>query len=295
MIKKQTNNQSNKIFILLIFILWFIPAVSFSAEMFFDTQKNDFGINEEFLIRVFVDTENVSVNAIEGKIQFPLDLLELKEVRDGNSSINFWIEKPEITSSGPIVFSGITAGGFSGTDKYIFSLVFKSKKSGRGSVELKDIQILINDGNGTKVDTKVSSLVFSVSEKASSVLGDLAIKDTHPPENFLPNISNDPSIFDGKYFIVFSTQDKGSGVDHYEVREGFWSEYEVAESPYLLEDQSLTKKIYVKAVDKNKNEITVAVTAQNYVRWYQDYLIISIIMLLIMFLFFQKKWQKNTR
>lgn len=288
-------NLNKKIFILLVAITSLFPAVSFSADIFFDTQKSNFGINEEFLVKVFVDTENVSVNAIEGEVLFPVDILELKEVRDGNSSINFWIEKPKITSGESVVFSGITAGGFSGGDKYIFSLVFKSKKIGKGTVDLKDIQVLINDGNGTKIDTKITPLVFSVSEKPSSSSGDLVVDDTYPPENFLPNISNDPSILDGYYFVVFSTQDKGSGVSYYEVKEGFWGDYKKAESPYLLEDQSLTKKVYVKAVDKNGNERVVELSPVNRTKWYQDYVFISIIILLGLILFFQKKWLKNSR
>jgi len=60
---------------------------------------------------------------------------------------------------------------------------------------------------------------------------------------------------DGKYFLVFSTQDKGSGVDHYEVREGRFGGFSEVSSPYILKYQSLDKKIFVKAIDKFGNEI----------------------------------------
>ncbi len=287
-------NFLKSLFIFVTLLVWFIPKPSFSAEMFFQTEKILYGKNEDFIVKVFLDTDSVSVNAVEGKIVFD-DVLEIKEIIDGNSSINFWIEKPSNNLKGEIVFSGITAGGFNGQEKFLFSVIFKAKQEGKAIINFKDAKVLKNDGIGTSVVVKKTPLDISISNDSSSIKEIVSIDDNNPPEDFKPSIGIDPSIFDSKYFVVFSTQDKGSGIDHYEVREGFWGEYKVAESPYVLEDQSLTKKIYVKAVDKNKNELTVVVTAQNYIRWYQDYLIISIIMLLVMFLFFQKKWQRNTQ
>ncbi|HHE65575.1 MAG TPA: hypothetical protein ENL09_06080 [Bacteroidetes bacterium] len=91
----------------------------------------------------------------------------------------------------------------------------------------------------------------------------------------------DPNIYDGKYFIVFSTVDKQTGLDHYEILEitpeelekikkedggianffnklfGKWEEkssWKEGESPYLLADQSLGSVIKVKAIDKAGNE-----------------------------------------
>jgi len=87
-----------------------------------------------------------------------------------------------------------------------------------------------------------------------------AMIDTIPPEEFEPQIGQDPTMYDGKYFLSFIAQDKTSGVDHYEVTEVPWfsfkktKEGKVVQSPYLLEDQRLRKVIKVKAVDKAGNE-----------------------------------------
>lgn len=86
-----------------------------------------------------------------------------------------------------------------------------------------------------------------------------AMIDATPPEEFTPEVSQDSTVFEGKYFLSFSTTDKTSGVDHYEILEtrnqkienGTWK---VGGSPYLLGDQSLQSKILVKAVDKAGNE-----------------------------------------
>ena len=91
-----------------------------------------------------------------------------------------------------------------------------------------------------------------------------AMIDSTRPEEFRPEIGEDPSIFEGKYFLSFATTDKTSGIDYYEILEiderGFKrgtkkeAEWKMGESPYLLEDQSLQSIIKVKAVDKAGNE-----------------------------------------
>ncbi len=283
-----------KSFVIILLSLCFLPAVSFAAEMFLSSDKSTYGQGEEFLVQVYLNTEDVSVNAVGGALVFPTDTLELKEIRDGNSAINFWVEKPSGTTNGNITFSGITAGGFTGTKKFLFGAVFKTKASGAGSINFKDIQVLQNDGAGTAVATVASPFTFTISNEAASSPANLKVVDIDPPENFTPFIAHDPSIFNGKYFLVFSAIDKGVGIDHYEVREGIWSDYVVAESPYLLKDQSLRKDIVVKAVDRYGNKRLAKVKAQNPSFNFEKMLIFGII-LVICFLIGKKIWSKYAR
>jgi four helix bundle protein len=86
-----------------------------------------------------------------------------------------------------------------------------------------------------------------------------AMIDTTKPEEFKPEIAE----IEGKKYLVFSTTDKISGVDHYEIatlNQGgiFFNakpklEWKVGKNPYLLGDQKLSK-IFVKAIDKAGNE-----------------------------------------
>jgi len=79
-----------------------------------------------------------------------------------------------------------------------------------------------------------------------------AMVDATSPEAFRLETGRDPSLFEGKYFLSFATQDKMSGIDYYEIKEGK-RDFKKATSPYLLEDQSLGKKIIVRAYDKAGN------------------------------------------
>ncbi len=250
--------------ILFVFLLaYFLPATSLAAQIFLTANKNNFVQNEDFLVKISLNTENVPVNAVEGTVVFPTDLLDLKEIRDGNSAINFWVERPHADQEGQVVFSGITTGGFSGPDIFLFSLVLHSKAQGSGMVATQNLKVLQNDGLGTEVFTAPNPFIFSVSSEKSDSENNLTVQDSDPPEDFTPYVAQDPSIYDGKYFVVFSTVDKGVGIDHYEIHEGFLTDYEPAVSPYLLKDQDLSKNIYIRAVDKSGNQRLEEISMRN--------------------------------
>lgn len=93
-----------------------------------------------------------------------------------------------------------------------------------------------------------------------------AMIDTTIPEPFELKVGKGPSIFEGKYFLSFAVQDKMSGVDYYEVKEGK-RDWERAVSPYLLEDQSLAKKITVRTYDKAGNYQTAEIKPPSKITW----------------------------
>lgn len=283
-------------FVLLFGLYFAMPVLA--ANVFFDVDNQAFAPGEEFLVSVFLNTEKESLNAIEGKIIFPADLIEAKEIRNGNSAINFWIEKPNISSLGEIVFSGITPGGLNDSKNFLFSVVYRALENGNGELKLEGLRVLKNDGLGTLAITKTSPFVFSISPSSSTTVKTLEpIQDLELPEDFLPIIESDPSIFDGQYFLVFATQDKLSGLNRYEVREGAWGWYRIAESPYLLKNQALDKKIFVKAIDEAGNTRIAILEARNQTPWYQQYeifviLIIIIVLIIIIGFLFKKLWQR---
>jgi hypothetical protein len=277
-----------KIPLALLVLVWFFPTIpAFAAQTFFTLDQKEVRVGNEINVGVFLNTENRDINAVEGKILFPEGVLALKQIKDGNSILNFWVEKPA-ARNGEIKFSGIIPGGYQNKKGLIFSLVFVPKQTGSLSLVMQNMHVLLNDGNGTEVNTTVSNLSFIVldplPEKAPVVVEN---KDAVIPEVFEPIITSDPNVFEGKNILVFTTQDKESGIDHYLVCEGE-KECVRAESPYLLKNQYLNKEITVLAVDKNGNTRTVSLPAQKELLWYQDrvfvgsLIAISLLMLLLM-------------
>ena len=285
-----------KILFILLSIAFLFPYHLFAAEVSFDTTSQDIKVNQLFKVGVFINTDEESINAIEGKIIFPQDLLEIKKINDGNSIINFWIEKPKSATGGQIAFSGIVPGGYNDSRGLIFSITFLAKKEGGGAIEFSGVKALRNDGQGTEAPLTISNFKFLISNQpAGEPIPQITTpktEDRNPPEEFTPQIAADPAIFDGKWFLVFATQDKGSGIDHYEVCDGK-RKCVAAESPYLLQNQDLDEGIVVKAVDKSGNERAVTIPAQKSRAWYKDYVIIAILIIAaIAYLIWKKKYPK---
>lgn len=104
-----------------------------------------------------------------------------------------------------------------------------------------------------------------------------AMIDTTIPEPFELKTGKDPLVFEGKYFLSFAAQDKMSGIDYYEVKEGK-GDWKKAVSPYLLEDQSLAKKIIVRAYDKAGNYQESEIKPPSKITW-EDVLVIILVLI----------------
>jgi len=285
-----------------IIILFFAFCFLFSynsakaAKLELISEIQEIGVNQQFQVDLVLDTENEEINAVEGKVIFPEDLLELKEIRDGNSIVNFWIERPKVKSGNQIAFSGIIPGGYTGKKGLIFSAIFQSKNEGEDTIKIQEAKTLLNDGKGTEASLSISNLQFLISKQVPSPQIPISeIKDIDLPELFEPMIGQDSKIFNGQYFLVFATQDKGSGIDHYEIlekkqrgslqrfiREERWR---TGESPYLLKDQKLKSYIYVKAIDKAGNERIATLSSQNPLNWYENYFVWLTILITIIIAF----------
>ena len=279
--------------ILILFILFFTPVFIFasSAEVRLYSHKTEVKSGEQFIMDVIVQSESL-LNAVEGRLVFPENMLEVLEINDGGSVVNFWAERPHLESGGALLFSGITPGGFSGPNNHLLSVLFEAKIPGQAEIRLERIRILENDGAGTEITVLARPTAVLIEPGDSKVRKEF-VEDYEPPENFTPSITNDPTVFEGKYFLVFSTQDKISGIDRYEVKEGNWGFYRRAESPYPLSDQSLSKKIFVRAIDKAGNQrISVINTTLKNSR-YKEAVIFGIMLVLSLVLFLFKKHGKN--
>lgn len=190
-----------------------------------------------------------------------------------------------------IKFTGGTPGGYCGKipgdpgdSNIVGKIIFKVNNFKSDAVPqpvakvafLDGTQVLLNDGLGTEAATVLKSAEFTVTEQQAEQKKEwesLKNEDTVPPEPFLIEIQRSQAMYDGKSYLVFNTVDKQSGIDHYEVLEtkpgadadtsiwSFWFKKEEAEPewkqatiPHILEDQSLSSNIKVKAIDKAGNE-----------------------------------------
>ena len=275
-----------------------------AAEIFFGTHSKDIGVGSTFEVGVFIDTNGQSVNAVEGRILFPEETLELAGLYTGNSMLNLWIEQPVLVSEGTVSFSGVVPGGFAGEKGYLFSLVFKASRKGDPAISVSYERVLLNDGNGSEAKLTKAPMELHIAEGLPVQTFQPPLDDS-PPESFTPTVGRDPSVFGGKYFLAFTAQDKGSGINHYEVKEkaasgsfkGIFSRvsWVTTDSPYLLEDQSLKSVLQVKAVDTSGNQRVAQIPAPNPLPWYENYIVWSIIVIITAIIFVgYKAWKKRS-
>jgi len=144
-----------------------------------------------------------------------------------------------------------------------------------------------------------------------------AMIDSTSPKDFEPKIAKDESMFEGRYFLSFFTEDETSGVDRYEVLEIAHGnifrvikeeilkllikeetldieseEWEREKSPYLLKDQDIRSRIYIKAVDKAGNE-RIAAILPPYKMGAEDIIFLIILALIIALIFYRALRKKR--
>lgn len=286
--------KKNKLFIYIIVLFVFSAVPAYTAELFFDSNNKDFKVGQTYIISLYLNTQREAINALEAKIIIPTDYLELIDIKEENSMVSFWVDKPAYLNK-IIFFSGIIPGGYLSDKGQILNITVKAKKTGLVSLSLDGVQVLLDDGRGTEVFSKTTDYILNIidnlqdNEEESKL-----IVDTSIPEIFVPEVSSDPNLFAGKNFVVFYTKDNGSGVDRYEIKEskydllstlfGKWKE---AENPYVLMDQTLHSNIFIKAIDRVGNVRLVKIPPKNAVFWYENldnwFIIITIVIMAVIY------------
>ncbi len=287
-IMKKTENLFLSIFIFLILNSIFLIPQAEAARLYFEPQELTVGTEGEFLVAVNIDAQN-SINALSVALLISPGFTPY-DTSDGNSIINFWLDKPNWDEATRLLtFSGIIPGGFSGKGARLLTVNFRVQPQGdnvRLSFDKEKTEVFLNAPDGVRDSLEFDEITIPISKGKENL--PIQIPDKDPPEDFKPEIARDPNIFDGQWFLVFATQDKGSGIAYYVIHESTrkedtaridakkWSE---AESPYALKDQNLRSYIYVKAVDRDGNERIAVVEPRYPMKWYREWRIYSIIIL----------------
>ena len=291
----------NSIFSLILLILIFYilnPSFANAARLYFEPQEQVVGTEGDFSVAIMIDASK-PVNALAAAVEIPF-ILNPYDVSEGNSIINFFVDKPHFDETTRLLtFSGIIPGGFEGEKAPL--LILKLKVNDRAQKTGNQTAVLSFDKGQTKAYLNTPDGLEDVLElekmelpivKGKENMG-VGTIDVDAPESFKPEIAQDPNIFGGKWFLAFATQDKGSGIDHYEIREdlGFriknlggiikkflipksylLNSWQEVESPYVLKDQKLKSWVYIKAIDKAGNE-RIEVIPQKYpFQWYESWL-----------------------
>ena len=207
---------------------------------------------------VSLDTQDEKVNAIEGVLAYPSNVLSVEHINTGSSIISLWTEAPSDAQNGGISFSAILQGGMTVNNGVLFEVVFTPDEQGSGVVSIIDGRVLKHDGLGTELPLQVNGQSISLPMGGKPMyLSDIV--DNMPPAEFSVIPAQEETLYEGKWFVSFSTVDKQSGIDHYEYQETnskqvVDSKWQKVTSPVVLQDQSRTSYVFVKAIDVFGNE-----------------------------------------
>jgi hypothetical protein len=248
-----------QLFAISLFLL--LPAGVSAATISLRAAPATVGVGDTVQMTVLLDSA-IATNAFSGSLVYSAATLEPIAISDGNSIISLWITHPAVPAAGaPITFAGITPGGFSGNGGVLFSVLFRAKAAGAAKISLGNVEVLRNDGAGGNEPVTLEPFVLSIGLKPLGGYTEPA--DHTPPEPFTAYLGNDAQLFGGRNYLIFTTVDKGSGMDHYTIAESrlpaflsvfFPLTWSTTTSPYMLVDQKLTSAVYIKAIDRAGNE-----------------------------------------
>lgn len=265
-----------KFFTIFLFSIFYLLLANHcqAAILYLEPENGNYQINDTFIVNIRIDTEGECINTVKTQVNFPSQSLKIIDFSQGNSFLVVWLEPPKINQdSRTLSFIGGIPGGYCGRlpgdpdeTNLLGKIIIQAKEIGESLIFFStDSQILLNDGLATPAELAFKEAIFAISSKESGELKnewqEELMMDKIPPEPFEAEIVKDPEIFEGKYFIVFHTTDKQTGVDYYEIKEGDRASKKI-NSPYLLEDQSLKSIIEIKAVDKAGHERIIKILPQ---------------------------------
>lgn len=267
--------------------LFSVGLPAYAASLYMDPGSADLKIGDSVTMAVRLDVSEAAgecVNAVDATINYSPEI-EPVDISLGQSIFRMWVEEPTIDKNkNQITFAGGIPNGYCGrisgdpqlTNK-IIEIVFVSAKK---EILEEDTDVIaeinfsentnayLNDGFGTVANLRTDGSTIVVKPELggdSNQWLELVASDRTAPEPFSISLQKGNGAFSDKYYIVFNTTDKQTGIDHYEIIEEPLDSLNIfrfgaanapwitARSPYVLDDQNLNSTIRVKAFDNAGN------------------------------------------
>ncbi len=192
------NRLARVLFIQLCFIgifLLSLVSTTNAASLSILPLASSINADESISLKVSVNTGGEVINAAEGVLRFPADVLSVVSLSKNNSIFSLWIEEPSFSNTqGLIRFNGgLPNPGFVGVSGEIFTIVFKAKKTGSASVTFSEAFIFKNDGLGTNIFRNANTGTITI---GSNIISEFntprlpkIVSTTHPKEGEWYNVN----------------------------------------------------------------------------------------------------------
>jgi hypothetical protein len=245
------------LFTIVIFLYSLSPRV-YAAEVTFRVVPNTVANDTATIVEAYIDPKGEELNAVEGTLY-----IERAEevgissiiVETGDSELTLWPTPPSYSfTDHAIRFTGGKPEGFH-ENGLLFRMRVFSKKTGIVTLSWIGGLAYRNDGLGSASGVSSRSLSLTLSYGEPNLIN-ASSHDTEAPQFDTILISQDPEVYDGKYFLSFHASDDLSGVARYTVVENQITT-EVHEGTYVLLDQDRKSRVVITAYDNAGNSTSI--------------------------------------
>ena len=174
-------------------MLYGAPDFSFAqgVKILINPGGGSFSVDSTFDVSIFVDTGGEQINAVDVRVKFPPDKLQIINPSAGTSFISLWLQQPTFSNKdGTISFmGGVPEKGIRTSAGLVSTITFRAKSPGKATVEISDKSaILAADGKGTNILGSIGKAIFTIVPKAPG--GPKVFSITHPDQDIWYNNNN---------------------------------------------------------------------------------------------------------
>ncbi len=149
-------------FIFTILFFFLIPKSSSAANFSLSSLKKEVDLNSFFQVEVNLNTKGEKINAMEAKLNFDPEKIQVISLDTANSIFSLFIQKDFDNEKGVItVIAGLPSPGFSGSGQ-AFTINLKAVKKGESEIDISSASKILNNDKNNNIFEKSSSLNFSI-------------------------------------------------------------------------------------------------------------------------------------
>jgi hypothetical protein len=165
--------RTSKILIVAIIVFASMTArlVFASTSIFMTAPAASLSVGGTITANVRIGSD-VVVNAAQGTIYYPANILSVDSVNITNSIFNIWLTPPSVnTSTGVISFLGGSTNAYSGAALPVFDITFRALHAGAAVVQFQDAAITAGDGTGANIIASSTPLTIVVGGAQQATTG----------------------------------------------------------------------------------------------------------------------------
>jgi hypothetical protein len=154
------------------------------ASIYFLPSTGQYTVGSTIDVSIVINTGSHSINALDARIAFPKDKLQVVSPSVGSSFVTIWTSPPSYSNtSGTLNFSGgLPNPGIKSSAAILATIRFRVKSSGNAVLRFRDnTQLLANDGNGTNVLSSKTQAILTLITAAPN--GPAVTSSSHPDQN----------------------------------------------------------------------------------------------------------------